>query len=333
VGSIELSICIPTRNFGAYIRQTLDSIIKQQDERLEVVILDGGSTDETQAVVEARATRHTFIRYYRQPEAGGIDRDLATLVSMARGRYCWLMSADDVPMPGAVSRILEEIRSGCDVYLFNRIECDVELLPVTVKSWLEAGVRDLQVDFKDMEQVTRYFSQARSLGAIFSYISSITVSRDRWNRVGIDFNFAGTNYMHVNTILQMLKGEGTLRYIRDPLVWCRGGNDSFLESGDKGIVRRYLIDLDGYLRILSHQNYPPPIRQAAFGVMRWEHAWIMWVRVAIRVDDSEKWRCISNKLRRFGYASAGLFLIGLLRRIECVVPIIRTLRRIRTLPH
>src|SRR5580658_6364649 len=81
--AMRLSICIPTYNFGAFIGETLESIAAQLQDGVEVVVLDGGSTDETAEVVGAFAQRHPQIRYHRQPERGGIDRDMARTVALA----------------------------------------------------------------------------------------------------------------------------------------------------------------------------------------------------------------------------------------------------------
>ena len=47
----QLSICIPTYNFGEFIGQALESLQRQYRPGVEVVILDGGSTDSTADVV------------------------------------------------------------------------------------------------------------------------------------------------------------------------------------------------------------------------------------------------------------------------------------------
>src|ERR1700678_404910 len=116
-GSMRLSICIPTYNFGPFIGQTLESILPQLEEGVEVVVLDGGSTDETTAVVESLQERHPGLRYQRREERGGIDRDMARTVDLARGEYCWLFCADDVMKPGAIRRMLGNLESGCDLHL------------------------------------------------------------------------------------------------------------------------------------------------------------------------------------------------------------------------
>src|SRR5438128_5691210 len=94
--AVQLSICIPTYNFGAYIGETLESIMPQVVDGVEVVVLDGGSTDDTEEVVESFQRRSPALRYHRQDERGGIDRDLARTLELAHGEYCWIFCADDI---------------------------------------------------------------------------------------------------------------------------------------------------------------------------------------------------------------------------------------------
>ena len=84
--AMRLSICIPTFNFGEFIGETLESILPQVVDGVEVVILDGGSTDDTTAVVRSFQDRYPELRYVRRDERGGIDRDMARNVDLARGR-------------------------------------------------------------------------------------------------------------------------------------------------------------------------------------------------------------------------------------------------------
>ena len=69
-GKPLLSICIPTYNRAAYLRQCVDAIVGQEgfDDRLEVVISDNCSTDDTQAVSLEYQEKHPNIHYYRNEE-------------------------------------------------------------------------------------------------------------------------------------------------------------------------------------------------------------------------------------------------------------------------
>ena len=119
--TMRLSICIPTHNFGRFLADALVSIRSQYVHGTEVLIFDGGSTDNTREVVERYQADCPYLRYHFQPVKGGIDADLAKSVELAKGEYCWLLSADDALADGALKRIHRELDSGRDVYLCNRV--------------------------------------------------------------------------------------------------------------------------------------------------------------------------------------------------------------------
>ena len=117
MNAITLSICIPTYNFGPFIGETLDSIVPQLNEYVEVIIVDGASTDNTGDVVSNYAKKYPQINYVLLEERGGIDQDMAKSVEMANGKYCWIFSSDDVMQPDAICNILKELQSNFDVFL------------------------------------------------------------------------------------------------------------------------------------------------------------------------------------------------------------------------
>lgn len=327
--SIKLSICIPTKNYGAFIGQALQSIIEQAVDGLEIVIVDGGSLDNTQEVVKYYERKFPELRYVRQERAMGVDKDLATAVGLARGDYCWPMSADDILKPGALRRVMQEISLGLDTYLCNRTHFDCDNRLIGDSNFLEKKTGDRVFNFNDREEIIQYFNLSRSVGALFSYISSIIFSRRQWDQVKLDDRLIGTNYMHVYTLFTMLKAGGNHKYIQQPLIFCRLYNDSFLAAGDEGIVKRYLIDIDGY-HLLGELLFPDKTVWKAFmRVMQYEHRWFKLIRLAIRMQDDLQWKNIELKLLDFGYKPSQIFLIDKIRRIERFLPFIRFLRQIR----
>src|SRR5882762_10484814 len=97
--SVRLSVCIPTYNYGAFIGRAIDSVLAAAPSGIEILVLDGGSSDDTKQVVANLAKGCPFIKYVFQPQRGGIDRDLAQSVELANGEFCWLLSADDALAP------------------------------------------------------------------------------------------------------------------------------------------------------------------------------------------------------------------------------------------
>lgn len=240
---MKLSICIPTYNFGRYIGETLDSVIAQADQNVEICVLDGGSTDDTKDVVLSRTKIFSRIRYVQKDKRGGIDRDLAEAVSLGHGDYCWILSSDDIIRPGSINRILRYIdHDYCDVLLCGLVSCDISMKPRFVEPILPATFNRV-INLADPHARLDYFSNAKSLAAFFSFCSSLVVSRKRWLSIKYDPSYDGSCYAHVARILEMIHGGLKVRYIAEPILDKRGENDSFLADGALNRVR---IDVDGY---------------------------------------------------------------------------------------
>ncbi len=62
---IKLSICIPTHNRARFIKETLENVISQADDAVEIVIVDGASTDNTEEVARFFQQKFENIIYYR----------------------------------------------------------------------------------------------------------------------------------------------------------------------------------------------------------------------------------------------------------------------------
>ena len=310
---MRLSICIPTYNYGAFIATAIGSVLGQIEPDVEIVVLDGGSTDDTREVVARLATEQPVVKYFRQETRGGIDRDLARSVELASGEYCWLLSADDALALGALRRIMDECEHGHDILLANRIWCDASLRPVRPEAWLTGANRDRVVNFAHADESLVYLEDAHSLGALFSFMSCIGFRREAWMRARVDATLIGTNYTHVQRLFGMGRDGARLKYIAAPLVLCRGGSDSFSEAG---LASRLLIDLKGFLE-LARSIFPDnEVLQAAFrAVLKREHPWPRWVRARSETRDAARWKEIERLLVVYGFNSAQLFLINALGKM------------------
>lgn len=241
----RLSICIPTYNFGQFIGQSLDSILNQMRDDMEIVVLDGASQDDTELVVRSYEKRFPQIRYHRMPARGGIDRDMARSVEFARGEYCWLFSADDIMRPGAIDRIFNEIESGFDLYLCGLNLCNFDMRILRQHSILNIN-QDAEFDLGDARSRLEYFRRATTTTAFFSFMGSLIVRRSRWTAIPLNEAFVGSLWAHVARIFEMIPKGLRVKYISEPLLDKRSDNDSFM---DKGIIHRYRIAVDGYHRL------------------------------------------------------------------------------------
>lgn len=295
---VRLSICIPTYNFGAFIGRTLESIESQSSDEIEIVIVDGASSDNTPQIVGQFHKRFARLNYHRRTSNMGLDRDLAKAVELAQGDYCWLLSSDDALNDGAIVRILREINYGHDIYLCNRIRCDGDLRPKSEQTWLSKKHGDGVFDLSETHELLDYLQRAESIGALFSYMSVIVFKRARWLEVARKDAFIGTNYAHVWRLFSVARHGGSLKYIRDALVSCRGGNDSFLV---KGRINRFVLDISGYEQIAADLFPDVELRNAFKTVMQREHRWYKWIRVRHETSPIQ-WNDLEQRLKLFGYA-------------------------------
>jgi glycosyltransferase involved in cell wall biosynthesis len=93
----EVSVIIPTFNYGRFLATAIGSVLGQTVRDLELVVVDDGSTDNTRDVVSQFAS-DLRVRYLYQSNQGDAPARIAGL-SIASGRYLAFLDSDDYWMP------------------------------------------------------------------------------------------------------------------------------------------------------------------------------------------------------------------------------------------
>lgn len=103
-----LSICIPTYNRASYLEQCLEAIVKQEcfDNRVEVVVSDNCSTDDTQRVGMQYQEKYANIHYFRNKE-NVVDMNYPLVFQRATGCLRKLTNDTVVYKPGAIRYMLK----------------------------------------------------------------------------------------------------------------------------------------------------------------------------------------------------------------------------------
>ena len=239
----RLSFCIPTFNFGAFIGQTLDSIISQATDDVQIVIVDGGSTDDTADIVERYKREFGRIKFIRRGRRYGIDLDILETVSQADGEYCWLLSSDDVLRPNAIERILNVLNAGdYDVVMVGFDSCTVDMSRIDTHP-ISGFKEPVTLDLARANDRERYFTKAITTTAFFSFISDVIVRRSTWQDTPVDSEFIGSCWIIASKLFSASRSKLKLFY--DPAVYLdkRGDNDSFSSAG---VVKRLRLSICGF---------------------------------------------------------------------------------------
>jgi len=114
LNQIKISVIIPSFNQAEYIEETLLSVIKQNYRWLELIVIDGGSTDGS---VEIIRKYESFISYWISEPDGGQTKALIKGFNKSTGDIlCWLNS-DDLHEPNTLHEVA--------TYFDNHTEIDM----------------------------------------------------------------------------------------------------------------------------------------------------------------------------------------------------------------
>ena len=213
---MRLSICIATYNRGRFIGETLDSIIAQLRDEVEIVVVDGASPDDTQSVMEGYAARCPSIRYFREASNSGVDCDYDKAVQYAQGEHCWLMTDDDLLAPSAIDKVLQALENGA----VDLLIVDAEVRDVSLTKTLRRG----RLGLKGERRYGRDDADAllADAGYALSFIGVTIVRRSLWMSRSREPYF-GSLFVHVGVIFQA-PAVRLAKVVAESLVIIRAGN-------------------------------------------------------------------------------------------------------------
>lgn len=102
--TLTISVITPSLNQGGFLAAAMDSVLEQKYPGLEYIVVDGGSTDGSDALIRARSAQLAW--WVSEPDAGhyaAVNKGMAR----ATGDICCWLNADDLLMPGALSVVGE----------------------------------------------------------------------------------------------------------------------------------------------------------------------------------------------------------------------------------
>lgn len=112
-----ISIIVPAYNVEAYIAECLDSVIKQDNGRVEIVLVNDGSTDNTDEICRKYAEKYNIIRYFSK-DNGGLSHARNYGIDKALGEYVNFLDSDDYLPDGAIEQLCNSIgKEKADVYM------------------------------------------------------------------------------------------------------------------------------------------------------------------------------------------------------------------------
>ena len=112
-----LSICIPTYNREKELKKSIQSIIKEDifnTNVIELVISDNNSSDWTEKLCKT-FSNYSNIKYNKNTKNLWFDKNISTLIKLAKWNFLWFLSADEYIKKWALDFIINIIKNNIDI--------------------------------------------------------------------------------------------------------------------------------------------------------------------------------------------------------------------------
>ena len=166
----RVTIVIPVYNGAKYMREAIDSALAQSYENVEVIVVNDGSTDQTEEIALSYGDR---IRYAAK-ENGGVSTALNMGIACMTGDYFQYLPHDDLLHPDKIKLQIEAIQASGDEMTIawsgwnQLLEPEHKMIPAQIPPWHPRSCwtkRDYPVWVGLVSTVTvllhrRYFDQA-----------------------------------------------------------------------------------------------------------------------------------------------------------------------------
>lgn len=210
-----LTIAIPTYNRSESLQAVLDSILSQISDnyKLEIIISDNASTDNTFEIVKQYQEKYPYIKYFRNEFNKGIDYNISKAVELSSSDYVMLLSDDDLLLDGGLAYLISLINTNNEVgffYIngigFRKTFKEIEFFQGPVINNLE------NITFYDKSEFVNFLKYQ------ITFVSAFLLHRKTWNLNTNKERYFGTDIYLSYDLLHLLANSERFMYIGKPLI-------------------------------------------------------------------------------------------------------------------
>src|SRR6267154_2459789 len=141
----KVSIIVPNYNHARFLRQRVDSVLGQEYQDFELILLDDCSTDDSRAILSSYGGDPRVRIEFNEANTGSTFKQWNKGVRLARGEYVWIAESDDYATPQLLEMLVSRLDAEPRAALCNcrswRVSSDGEILGT-----LDSYLRDLDAN-------------------------------------------------------------------------------------------------------------------------------------------------------------------------------------------
>lgn len=199
--SIILTIAIPTYNRCNLLCRSLDSVMEQIEEGVEILVSDNGSTDDTQTVMKKYCEKYN-VHYFRNSENLGMDKNFLNCFQKANGEYIQFLSDDDILLPEALHKILYLLRTEKPTYI------NLNSFTYSTETFNPDERKAPRIQLKEPEDLITYDKELvmENVGVYVTYISATILKMSKFKQIENPEEYFGTHFLHAHLVFRILSG-------------------------------------------------------------------------------------------------------------------------------
>lgn len=237
-----VSIIIATYNRSNLLKECIESLLAQTHHDLEIIVVDDGSTDDTQATVTEIVQKHNNVRYYLRPHYGApATRNFG--LTKATGEFIGFFDSDDLWPPNYIETMVKSLQANHDF--------DVAYSQIML---LDDG--KIQEPYITMEKpptghvTTDLFFRGRP----FNFPSSTILRKNAFN--GIFWDEKTENCDDFDVFLR-ISTKSKFMYVPDVYMTYRKTEDSMTATAKKSLFTYHMYVMERFYFHLGGSLYVP----------------------------------------------------------------------------
>lgn len=238
---IKVSVILPVYNVEPYLRQCLDSLCCQTLQEIEMVIVDDGSTDGSEAICDEYAAAYSNIVVIHK-ENKGVSSARNVGIQAANGTYVSFVDPDDYVLPTMMEKLAERLETD------NSDICVCDFRNVDVKG------KNVHDSYRGNHLQEGMYTSSQALDALF--LQQLT--NHLWNKLfrrelfdGVVFP-EGRRYEDIAVMYLLFEKAKYISKLSDVLYMYRNRNSSITRTANMSDVDDVLYIMR---RVQHHYQY------------------------------------------------------------------------------
>jgi glycosyltransferase involved in cell wall biosynthesis len=245
----KISICLPIYNGTNYMRQALDSVLRQTLDDFELLIANDRSEDGTLEIIEEYAARDKRIKYWTNPQKLGLFENYNECMRRSSGQFIKLFAHDDIFEDNILRRMVAVMEEKPSVSLVS-----------VAKAWIDGSGKKTEAVSQLSQKTMKPYTEdtyvpgkeaiCKTLQKNANWLGEPCAVMFRREHMGMGFD---TNFRQIGDLefSYRLLEKGDFYYIADELVLFRKHEESITQKNSRSL----LALLDWFLLAGKHKRY------------------------------------------------------------------------------